>query len=212
MGWKEVDDKTKKKIDGQFVSCTEKWECSEWGPCTSSQIQTRKCYDLNECEKKKEQFGFSEIVRNQKPAESQKCSYISPEKIAPACISDWQCAPVTECTEKGIDYLCKDLNHCDYDYVKTEACKYQVSKIKISYLFALAALILLLSYLILKRKHSKVDLIKQKYPLKLKELDEYIEKAINKGYTRAKIEKQLYEKGHWKKKFVKQYLNKYFKK
>ncbi len=26
MGWKEVDDKTKKKIDSQFVSCTEKWE------------------------------------------------------------------------------------------------------------------------------------------------------------------------------------------
>ena len=26
MGWQEVDDKTKKKIDGLFVSCTEKWE------------------------------------------------------------------------------------------------------------------------------------------------------------------------------------------
>jgi len=26
MGWKEVDDKTKKRIDSQFVSCTEKWE------------------------------------------------------------------------------------------------------------------------------------------------------------------------------------------
>ncbi len=26
MGWKEVDNKTKTKIDSQFVSCTEKWE------------------------------------------------------------------------------------------------------------------------------------------------------------------------------------------
>ncbi len=26
MGWQEVDNKTKKQIDGQFVSCTEKWE------------------------------------------------------------------------------------------------------------------------------------------------------------------------------------------
>ncbi len=26
MGWNEVDDKIKKKIDSRFVSCSEKWE------------------------------------------------------------------------------------------------------------------------------------------------------------------------------------------
>jgi len=33
---------------GDSTSCTESWECGEWGECTSG-VQTRACLDLNNC-------------------------------------------------------------------------------------------------------------------------------------------------------------------
>jgi len=46
-------------------SCIENWRCSEWSVCPVYEIQTRKCWDLNNCG-----------TTFHKPIESRKCKYV----------------------------------------------------------------------------------------------------------------------------------------
>ena len=45
--------------------CMEDWSCSQWSECSSKEIQTRTCYDKNNCG----------ITLN-KPTEEKGCTYI----------------------------------------------------------------------------------------------------------------------------------------
>lgn len=47
-----------------FYRCDPKWECSDWSACGQDQVKTRKCTDINNCNKKQK-----------KPAETTKCEY-----------------------------------------------------------------------------------------------------------------------------------------
>ncbi|HHI04192.1 MAG TPA: hypothetical protein ENL45_01455, partial [Candidatus Woesearchaeota archaeon] len=50
---------------GATVICKELWECTEWGKCLPSGIQTRTCTDLAECG-----------TKFKKPFESRECEYV----------------------------------------------------------------------------------------------------------------------------------------
>lgn len=46
--------------------CKEKWECSDWDQCQSSEYQSRECIDFNKCK----------TIKN-KPVEIQRCNYVT---------------------------------------------------------------------------------------------------------------------------------------
>ncbi|MEM5794137.1 MAG: DNRLRE domain-containing protein [Candidatus Aenigmatarchaeota archaeon] len=94
--------------------CVPEWICSEWSACNEKGIQTRVCYDKNNCGK-----------NETKPKEVQSCVYFKPV----ICEESWFCTDWSECTNKTRTRFCFDLNNCNTTLnkpIEIEECEEEV--------------------------------------------------------------------------------------
>ncbi|MFH1229428.1 MAG: right-handed parallel beta-helix repeat-containing protein [Candidatus Aenigmatarchaeota archaeon] len=93
--------------------CMPKWNCTDWGTCSTNGTKARKCTDLNRCG----------IVFN-KPNETESCAYAVPTEIK-ACEERWECTAWSWCINNERSRTCNDLNICNTDInksVERETC------------------------------------------------------------------------------------------
>jgi len=111
-------------------TCTENWDCENWGSCSEQGSQTRTCTDLNSCGTTKN-----------KPATTQSCTYVEPQDT-PECTNNNDCTQTCtncdvgtyvcayssnplinqKCVECINDFSCKDGYGCVDNVCVIEEC------------------------------------------------------------------------------------------
>lgn len=98
-------------------TCTQSWECGDWGLCRDSQ-QSRICYRVDNCDQLKVQGQVSDIVSIPKPPEQQSCQPEVAEPVATICSPELKrClgTQLQQCSSDGKQWFTLQacLNGCD---------------------------------------------------------------------------------------------------
>ena len=78
------------------TACVPSWDCTDFGTCSATGVQTRTCVDTNNCNNN-----------------AGKPDEVSPCLVAAPCVESWTCGAWGACLESGYQTRsCGDANHC----------------------------------------------------------------------------------------------------
>lgn len=177
-------------------NCIQEWDCSSWSACLNN-VQTRSCYQVDNCDVQLEQGLIASIVEMPKLPESQGCVSPSPSKPVPVPETP---KPIVPKADKPIANCTDKLKNQDETGVDCGGkCKACASALMYYVGGAVVAIIIVVLLLFFLRRGPKMD------QDTLGRLRSAYSGGENRGMSDEQITEKLKESG-WDEKILKTFL------